>query len=231
MRKDRRMKRINLFAALALIVAGCAAQTGQVPAGSSHKRGQVISASYNPSVSGLPGNVGDIVTVAGGSTAWVKSGTGITAWTAFPGSGSAANVTAPITGDGSIGSPLGISAATSTAAGSMSATDKRFQLALGTTLPDASVTLQPQTDKTSKYILGTTLTADRSYTLNNVSVDTGEVLQIAIIIANLNGHQVLVKAADTSTIATIPANLAHNRGYQFYNSGGNWIYNTAWWID
>jgi len=45
---------------------------------------QVISASYNPSVSGLPGTVGDVVAVAGGASSWVKFGTGVTDWQAFP---------------------------------------------------------------------------------------------------------------------------------------------------
>jgi hypothetical protein len=50
---------------------------------------QIISASYDPSVSGLPGNVGEIIQVAGGATAWVKFDTGVTDWRAFPEGGGA----------------------------------------------------------------------------------------------------------------------------------------------
>jgi hypothetical protein len=46
---------------------------------------QIISANYDPSVSGLPGNVGDTAGVAGGASAWVKFGTAVTDWRAFPG--------------------------------------------------------------------------------------------------------------------------------------------------
>ena len=42
------------------------------------------------------------------------------------GSGGGNSVTAPITGDGSAGNPLAIAAATTSAAGSMSAADKAF---------------------------------------------------------------------------------------------------------
>ncbi len=94
---------------------------------------QTISASYDPSVSGLPGPVGEVVEVAGGATAWVKYGTGVTQWQAFPGSGSGGasgggiedgGVTAPLSGAGSVADPLVIAAATTSVPGSMSAADK-----------------------------------------------------------------------------------------------------------
>lgn len=71
---------------------------------------QVIPASYDPSVSGLPGNVGDIVGVAGGAAAWVKFDSGITDWRAFPGeeaTASTAGITDGVTldGDGSEENP------------------------------------------------------------------------------------------------------------------------------
>lgn len=45
---------------------------------------QTISASYDPSVSGLPGNVGEIVLVAGGASAWEKFGAAVTDWRPYP---------------------------------------------------------------------------------------------------------------------------------------------------
>lgn len=42
---------------------------------------------YNPSVSGWPGAVGDIVQNAGSTSAWVRNGTADTAWVVFPQAG------------------------------------------------------------------------------------------------------------------------------------------------
>jgi hypothetical protein len=74
---------------------------------------QIISASYDPRVSGLPGNVGEIIQVAGGATAWVKSGTGVTDWDPFPGG---AATTGLISG-GTSGTSLAAAIAVANAAG------------------------------------------------------------------------------------------------------------------
>jgi len=105
------MRRLTSIVVVAALVAAGCASTPQPPKGSKRfAASQTISANYDPSVSGLPGSVGDIVSVAGGATAWVKSGTGVTDWVAFPGSGGAGTVTtnSTLTGDGSEDSPLGV---------------------------------------------------------------------------------------------------------------------------
>lgn len=73
---------------------------------------------YNPSVSGWPGAVGDIVQNAGSTSAWVRNGTADTAWIVFPqtsidggssGGGIAADggVTAPLACNGDGGAACG----------------------------------------------------------------------------------------------------------------------------
>lgn len=114
---------------IAAVAAGACKPTPPPPGSTRKMASQVISASYDPSVSGLPGPVGEVVEVAGGATAWVKYGTGVTQWQAFPGSGSGGGiadggVSAPLSGAGSVANPLAIAAATTSAAGSLSAADK-----------------------------------------------------------------------------------------------------------
>src|SRR5579863_9676288 len=57
----------------------------------------VIPFGYNPSVSGWPGAVGDIVQNAGSTSAWVRNGTADTAWQTFPG-GSSGTLVGPVVG-------------------------------------------------------------------------------------------------------------------------------------
>lgn len=110
-------------------VVGCFAKNGKAP----HRVGAVsagifhtIPFDYNPSVSGWPGAVGDIVQNAGSTSAWVRTGTADTAWQAFPGSGGGSGtiadggVAAPLSGNGSTASPLGISIADQTVLGNVS---------------------------------------------------------------------------------------------------------------
>jgi hypothetical protein len=80
------MRRILLFLAL-LASAGCGdngppthGKVGALAPG----QFRTIPASYDPSVTGYPGAVGDIVQNAGSTSAWVRSGPNNTDWQSFP---------------------------------------------------------------------------------------------------------------------------------------------------
>lgn len=83
------MRAIKLFIIAAALAGACKSPPPAPPAGTKRfAAAQTISANYDPSASGLPGSVGDVVAVAGGATAWVKYGSGVTEWRAFPGTAS-----------------------------------------------------------------------------------------------------------------------------------------------
>ena len=126
---------------LAVLAGGCRKHLAPVPWHQPVPVGAVapgqfhtIPFGYNPSVSGWPGAVGDIVQNAGSTSAWVRSGTADTAWVVFPqtsidgGSGGGiaqdGGVLTPLAGVGTVANPLSIPAATPDAGGYLSATDK-----------------------------------------------------------------------------------------------------------
>lgn len=137
-----------------LIIAAVAAAACKPTSPPSHKMMATPDIFLSPS--GRAGAVGEIVSGSGGLTAWVKYGPNPTDWQAFPGSGSSGGiadggVTAPLSGAGSVADPLKIAAATTSAAGSMSAADKALAVAL-TTAPQAHALARAQA------LLGTTVT-------------------------------------------------------------------------
>ena len=84
------------YVVLALFALGCGkaslapshGKVGAVSAGIFH----TIPFGYDPSASGWPGAVGDIVQNAGGLTAWQRSGQANTAWVSVPTSGSGGGI-------------------------------------------------------------------------------------------------------------------------------------------
>jgi hypothetical protein len=85
-----------IVVATALAVVGCsggAPNHGKVAAVSPGQF-RTIPAGYNPSVSGWPGAVGDIIQNAGSLSAWTRFGVNNTDWQAFPGSGGGSSYTA-----------------------------------------------------------------------------------------------------------------------------------------
>jgi hypothetical protein len=81
------MKRSLLVIAAIAAIAGCTTppehKVGAVSGGQFH----TIPASYDPSVSGWPAAVGDIVQNAGSLQAWVRFGSNDTDWRTFPSAG------------------------------------------------------------------------------------------------------------------------------------------------
>jgi len=102
------------FVGLVLVVAallGCEANPVPKKYGAAQPPGRIVT--FDPSVQGLSGAVGEVVYQSGGAAAWVKNGTGNTAWQTFPTAGGGTITTdATLTGAGTVGSPLGINPAT-----------------------------------------------------------------------------------------------------------------------
>jgi hypothetical protein len=159
------MKRTHGFAAalvisIAVLTGGCRKHPAPIPWHQPEPVGAVspgqfhqIPFGYNPSVSGWPGAVGDIIQNAGSTSAWVRNGTADTAWIVFPqtsidagsGGGIVTSAVAPLKivdggaieiADGGIqnpanvvitgGSIVGVNTATRSVQGAMSADDKAF---------------------------------------------------------------------------------------------------------
>jgi hypothetical protein len=101
------MKRttFDLVVALAIVISGCNSQKTEHRVGGFAPSGRVIS--FDPSVNGLDAAVGDVVQLSGGTAAWVKTGTGLTAWQTFPGA-STVSTDSTLTGNGSSLSPLSV---------------------------------------------------------------------------------------------------------------------------
>ena len=134
------MKRtLGLVGALflsALSLASCRKQPAPAPWHQPRPVGAIapgrfpqIPFGYDPSASGWPGAVGDIVQNAGSTSAWVRNGTADTAWQAFPGSGGGGGgssgsitVTAPLYK--ADGGAYTVAPAGEADAGTMSASDK-----------------------------------------------------------------------------------------------------------
>lgn len=79
------MRFLKPFVLLLALATACASQPSVPDAGGRKfaATGPQIPATYDPSVSGYAGTVGDILQVAGGGSAWVKFGTGVTDWRKF----------------------------------------------------------------------------------------------------------------------------------------------------
>lgn len=121
---------------------------------------QIIPAGTNPNTLKIPGAVGTRVQNSGGQQCWVMAPGGV--WVADPpptdggssGGGIAPDggVLAPLAGVGTVASPLSISAATTSAPGSMSASDKSKLNSIGPTWVASEMS-------TAQTLLGSTVTS------------------------------------------------------------------------
>jgi len=100
------------------------------------------------------------------------------------------------------------------------------------TLTDASVTIQPFTDKCSKYILPSgTLTANRILTLGVTSAVTSDIIQIVVLDISAHTYRINDDAGTQLVLKGASPGQAHT--YQFYYNGGtgHFIANVQWWTD
>ncbi len=147
------------------------------------------------------------------------------------------NTTAPLTGGGALSSDLtlAISAATDSAAGSMSAADKTkldglIEPAVGSNLTDADATVNPASSAISASVLpASTLTANRVLTIGvSGSPATGLVYQV--VRRDLSAHTYTVKDDAGTTLFTFAASPSGAQGASFYYSGTHFVYLSSYYV-
>lgn len=103
----------------------------------------------------------------------------------------------------------------------------------GADLGDASVTIQPFTDRAWFYVLPAgTLTASRTITLGNTNFynTAGITLWCGILRLDTSANTLVIKKADGTTIYTDPASPAQSRYLQFAcDNTGVWLAGQYLW--
>jgi hypothetical protein len=141
--------------------------------------------------------------------------------------GGTAHTSAPVTGDGSSGSPITLPAATDSAAGYMSAADKAGLdsnvLPASQNLGDASTTVNPSSDAASQYVMpAATMTANRTVTLGTGgSPTTGLLVQILRKDASANTLEI---DGGSGALFTFGASPTAPQAATFQYSGSAWAF-------
>jgi hypothetical protein len=149
------------------------------------------------------------------------------AWTEVVFGGGTAHTSAPVTGDGSSGSPITMAAATDSTAGAMSAADKTRAdanvLPASQNLGDASTTVNPGSDAASQYVMaGSTMTANRTVTLGTSGSPVAGLL-VQVLRGDLSANTLEIDGG-SGALFTFGASPTAPQAATFQYSGSAWAF-------
>lgn len=96
-------------------------------------------------------------------------------------------------------------------------------------LPDADLTIAPDTDKASLYILPAgRLTSNRVLTVDNAGGTASAAMYVAVF--DLSAFTYTIRNSTPATAFTKGASPGQAKMYSLFHSAGAWIANIAYWI-